>query len=76
MIRELAINDLGVITQASVPLGPGFTVLTGETGAGKTMVVTRARAFRWVNVPRPPACARVPTPPGWRATLRWGLSLR
>lgn len=40
MIDHITINDLGVITQASVPLGPGFTVLTGETGAGKTMVVT------------------------------------
>ena len=40
MISELQINDLGVISQARVPLGPGFNVLTGETGAGKTMVVT------------------------------------
>ena len=40
MISELQINDLGVISQARVPLGSGFTVLTGETGAGKTMVVT------------------------------------
>ena len=40
MIDQIQINDLGVITHASVPLGSGFTVLTGETGAGKTMVVT------------------------------------
>lgn len=40
MIEELSIRDLGVIGDAVVPLGPGFTALTGETGAGKTMIVT------------------------------------
>ncbi|HSP52728.1 MAG TPA: DNA repair protein RecN [Cryobacterium sp.] len=40
MIEELVIRDLGVIMEATLPLGPGFTAVTGETGAGKTMVVT------------------------------------
>jgi DNA repair protein RecN (Recombination protein N) len=40
MIEELSIRDLGVIAEATLPLGPGFTAVTGETGAGKTMVVT------------------------------------
>lgn len=40
MIEELSIRDLGVIGEARLPLGPGFTALTGETGAGKTMIVT------------------------------------
>ena len=40
MIEEIAIRNLGVIGDAILPLGPGFTALTGETGAGKTMVVT------------------------------------
>jgi len=40
MIDELIIRDLGVIAEATLPLGPGFTAVTGETGAGKTMVVT------------------------------------
>ncbi|BDZ47521.1 DNA repair protein RecN [Naasia aerilata] len=40
MIEEIGIRDLGVIGEATLPLGPGFTALTGETGAGKTMVVT------------------------------------
>jgi DNA repair protein RecN (Recombination protein N) len=40
VIEEIAIRDLGVIAEATLPLGPGFTALTGETGAGKTMVVT------------------------------------
>tara|TARA_R110000868_G_scaffold6370_11_gene36389 strand:+ start:5489 stop:7192 length:1704 start_codon:yes stop_codon:yes gene_type:complete len=40
VIDEISIRDLGVIGEARLPLGPGFTALTGETGAGKTMVVT------------------------------------
>ena len=40
MLEELRIRDLGVITDAVLPLGPGLSVVTGETGAGKTMVVT------------------------------------
>ncbi len=40
MIAELRIDDLGVIQTATLPFHPGFTAVTGETGAGKTMVVT------------------------------------
>lgn len=40
MIDSINIHDLGVISQAELPLGPGLTAVTGETGAGKTMVVT------------------------------------
>lgn len=40
MIEEIRIEDLGVIGRAHVPLGPGLTAITGETGAGKTMVLT------------------------------------
>ncbi|MCU1525535.1 MAG: repair protein RecN [Microbacteriaceae bacterium] len=40
MIEEISIRNLGVIGEATLPLGPGFTAVTGETGAGKTMVVT------------------------------------
>jgi DNA repair protein RecN (Recombination protein N) len=36
----MRIRGLGVIEDAVLELGPGLTVLTGETGAGKTMVVT------------------------------------
>lgn len=40
MIEELRISSLGVIDASVLELGPGLTVITGETGAGKTMVVT------------------------------------
>lgn len=40
MIEEIRISSLGVIESSVLELGPGLTVVTGETGAGKTMVVT------------------------------------
>jgi DNA repair protein RecN (Recombination protein N) len=40
VLEELRIQSLGVIEDAVLPLGSGLTVVTGETGAGKTMVVT------------------------------------
>jgi DNA repair protein RecN (Recombination protein N) len=40
MLEEVRITGLGVIDDAVLELSAGFTVLTGETGAGKTMVVT------------------------------------
>src|SRR6266536_2920179 len=39
MLGELHIRDLGVIDDARLQVAPGLNVLTGETGAGKTMVV-------------------------------------
>ncbi len=39
MLTELAVRDLGTIESASLVFGEGMTVLTGETGAGKTMIV-------------------------------------
>src|SRR3954468_8052504 len=39
MLDEVRISGLGVIAEAVLELGPGLTVVTGETGAGKTMVV-------------------------------------
>lgn len=40
MIEQMTLRDLGVIAEATLPFGAGFTAVTGETGAGKTMVVT------------------------------------
>ena len=39
MLVELRVAQLGVIEDLTVVLGPGMTVLTGETGAGKTLIV-------------------------------------
>lgn len=40
MIEEIRITSLGVIDESVLELGPGLNVVTGETGAGKTMLVT------------------------------------
>lgn len=39
MILELSVENIAVIEKAQIELGPGFTVLTGETGAGKSLLV-------------------------------------
>jgi DNA repair protein RecN (Recombination protein N) len=40
VIEEIRISSLGVIDESVLELGPGLNVVTGETGAGKTMLVT------------------------------------
>ncbi len=40
MLEELRISSLGVIESSTLEFGPGLTCITGETGAGKTMIVT------------------------------------
>ena len=40
MLLELHVTNLGVVEELSLLLGPGLTTVTGETGAGKTMIVT------------------------------------
>ena len=39
MLTELVVQDLGVIRHARLLFGPGLSALTGETGAGKTLLV-------------------------------------
>ena len=39
MLAELSVRDLGVIAELDLVFGPGLVALTGETGAGKTLVV-------------------------------------
>ena len=39
MIRFLSVHRLAVIDQLEIELGPGMSVLTGETGAGKSILV-------------------------------------
>lgn len=44
MLAQLFINNIAVIERASIDLEPGFTVLTGETGAGKSMIIDAIHA--------------------------------
>ena len=39
MLESLRLTGFGVVEEATLELGPGLTALTGETGAGKTMIV-------------------------------------
>src|SRR5204863_8475352 len=39
MLTELRVRDLAVIADVTLPFQPGLNVLTGDTGAGKSMVV-------------------------------------
>ena len=39
MLTELRVRDLAVIADVTLPLAPGLNALTGETGAGKSMLV-------------------------------------
>ena len=40
MLSELHVSDLGVVESLTLTFGPGMTAVTGETGAGKTLIVT------------------------------------
>ncbi len=75
----MRIRSLGVIDDAVVELSPGFTAVTGETGAGKTMVVTslglllggRADpALVRIGAKNAVVEGRISVPPGASAVLR------
>ena len=51
MIAEIRIRGLGVIDSADIEPGPGLTCLSGETGAGKTMVLTAIELLRGGKCP-------------------------
>lgn len=46
MLDELAVANLGLITEARVEPGPGLVAVTGETGAGKTLLLGALRLLR------------------------------
>ncbi|MFF4171608.1 DNA repair protein RecN [Streptomyces sp. NPDC001744] len=79
VLEEMRIRSLGVIDDAVVELSPGFTAVTGETGAGKTMVVTslglllggRADpALVRIGAASAVVEGRISVPPGTPAALR------
>jgi len=39
MLRRLTLRDVAIVTTLEVEFGPGFTALTGETGAGKSILI-------------------------------------
>ena len=61
MLSLLHIENIAVIECADISFDPGFNVLTGETGAGKSIVIDAMSAFSSLiySYPRPPTL----TPP-------------
>lgn len=55
MLAQLFINNIAVIERASIDLEKGFTVLTGETGAGKSIIIDAIHAVLG-NGPRKSWC--------------------
>ena len=45
MISELRVRDLATIADVTLTLGPGLNVLTGETGAGKSIIMDTKEGF-------------------------------
>ncbi len=39
MLRRLSLRDVVIVTELELEFAPGFTVLTGETGAGKSILI-------------------------------------
>ena len=46
MLSRLSVRDLALVERATVEFGPGLCVLTGETGAGKSLLVAALAALR------------------------------
>ena len=53
MLDELHLRDLGVIEDVTLRLAPGLNVLTGETGAGKTIIVSALELLRGARASAP-----------------------
>lgn len=51
MLTELTVEDFAIIDRLSLSLDPGFTVLTGETGAGKSIIIDALQAALGAKVP-------------------------
>ncbi len=60
MLASLRVRDLATIADVTLELGEGLNVLTGETGAGKSMLVD-ALAFCSAIAPTAARCAPAPT---------------
>lgn len=52
MLEELVVRNLGLIASASLEFGPGLTVVTGETGTGKTLMLGALRLLKGENAPK------------------------
>ena len=72
MIDELQVSNIALIREATLLPSAGLTVLTGETGAGKTALLSASSLF-WVSARIRLWCARARR---WRASRRACLTAR
>ncbi len=63
MLTHLQLRDLVLVDQAELELNGGLTALTGETGAGKSIVVDALLLDRRRPRRQPMSCARAPSAP-------------
>ena len=61
MLRDLQITDLALIEDLALEFGPGLNIITGETGAGKSLL-QRAVAIALARAPARRSFARALTP--------------
>ena len=64
MLRYLRLENLAVVRSATIELGPGLIALTGETGAGKSLLVDALTLLLGARVSNEPACMRITR--GWK----------
>ncbi|MFN8640777.1 MAG: AAA family ATPase [Candidatus Binatia bacterium] len=50
MLRELRIRDVAIIDEVALRFGPGLNVISGETGAGKSILL-QSLALLWRSAP-------------------------
>ena len=46
MLRHLRVTNFAILSDVEIELGPGMNVLTGETGAGKSLIVEAVKLLR------------------------------
>ena len=68
MLTELRIRDLAIIDALDLSFGPGFNVLTGETGAGKSIIIDAVNLLLGDRASPEVVRARAPTGPRSRAS--------
>ena len=70
MLTELRIQNFAIIDKLELRPGAGLIILTGETGAGKSIILDAVEMLVGGRAWTPPSCARIPTPPWWRVCSR------
>ena len=56
MLTNLHVKNLALIDEAEVEFGPGLNILTGETGAGKSILIGSINAANWSLKPKIRLC--------------------